>query len=165
MLCGYGHRSSQISPDGGLPGRIAGSGWEQSFWRLSCNRALKAASGIIGRLGWAFLCLRISLRLSVVESCIVGRSDMRAICFVLVLLSGLPFASLATPLEDWVATICKANDRQSLRECPIKRLRGKPRGPAQSPWLTRVQGTSLVLPLPRNPWQPVLVSVSDSATP
>jgi hypothetical protein len=55
---------------------------------------------------------------------------MRAICFVLVMLSGLPLSSFATPLEDQAFTLCPKRDPQSLRDCYIKLLRtfkGHPR--------------------------------------
>jgi len=55
---------------------------------------------------------------------------MRAICFALVMLSGLPLPSFATPLEDQAFTICPKRDPQSLRDCYIKLLRtfkGHPR--------------------------------------
>jgi len=55
---------------------------------------------------------------------------MRAICFVLVMLSGLSPSSFATPLEDRAFAICQTRDPQSLLDCYIKLLRtfkGHPR--------------------------------------
>jgi hypothetical protein len=55
---------------------------------------------------------------------------MRAICFVLAILSGLSFSTFATPLEDRALTTCQRRDPQSLRDCYIKLLRtfkGHPR--------------------------------------
>ena len=55
---------------------------------------------------------------------------MRAICFALVMLSGLSLSSIATPLEDQAFTICPRRDPKSLRDCYIELLRtftGHPR--------------------------------------
>ena len=55
---------------------------------------------------------------------------MRAICIVLVMLSGLSLSSFATPLEDRAFRICQRRDPRSLRDCYIKLLRtlkGRPR--------------------------------------
>jgi hypothetical protein len=74
----------------------------------------------------AFFCMRLSLWLSKV----FGMGHMRAICFALVMLSGLPVSSLATPLEDQAFTICPRRDPQLLRDCYINLLRtfkGHPR--------------------------------------
>ena len=55
---------------------------------------------------------------------------MRAICVVIVMVSGLSLSSFATPLEDHVTATCQRRDPQSLRDCYIKLLRtfkGHPR--------------------------------------
>jgi hypothetical protein len=59
---------------------------------------------------------------------------MRAICFALVMLSGLSLSSFATPLEDQAFTICPRREPQALGDCYIKLLKtfkGHPREQAR----------------------------------